>query len=322
MHFPRFAIALALSAAAPALAAPGDVFPEGAIPEKLWGAGRFTEGVDVAPDGRVYFSDMATSMPRTLVFDPASRKVDVFLNDNGNSNGQKIGPDGRLWSVQAMLGGTRDLRAVPLGGGERRVVASGYGGHPFNSPNDLVFDATGRLFVTDVRYAGAAPVEQPLNGVYRIDPDGRVSLVIADMLAPNGIAISPDGRTLYVSEHPYRSADILGGRAVMLPMSIRAYDLTPEGRAIHGRLFVDFGVKEGADGMTVDASGDLVAAYRDDARRGVRVFSPQGEEVDFLPLPEKPTNVAFGTGAERNILYITAGKSLYRVATKRSRAVR
>ena len=314
--------ALAFSATAPAAGATGDVFRKGAAPEKLWSEGRFTEAVDVAPDGRVYFSDMAKSMPRTLMFDPASGKVTVFLSDNGNSNGQKIGPDGRLWSVQAMLGGTRDLRMVSLDGGERRVVASGYAGHPFNSPNDLVFDRAGRLYVTDVRYAGAAPIEQPLNGVYRIDPDGHVELIVADMLAPNGIAISPDGRTLYVSEHPYRSGDITAGRPVMLPMSIRAYDLTPEGRAIHGRVFVDFGVKEGADGMTVDANGDLVTAYRDDARRGIRVFSPQGREIDFLPLPEKPTNVAFGNGAERDILYITAGKSLYRVATNARRAVR
>ena len=314
-------IAVALTLAVPAFAAQRDIFPADTAPEKVWGEGRFTEAVDVAPDGRVYFSDMATSMPRTLVFDPKKRTVTVILNDNGNTNGQKIGTDGRLWSVQATLGGTRDVRATSLDGGERQVVASGYAERPFNSPNDLVIDAAGRLYVTDVRYAGVAPVEQPLNGVYRIDPDGRVSLIIADMLAPNGIAVSPDGRTLYVSEHPYSSADILTGEPAMLPMSIRAYDLTPEGRAIHGRLLVDFGVNEGADGMTVDASGNLVTTYRGDARRGIRVFSPDGKEIDFLPLPEKPTNVAFGTGAERNILYVTAGKSLYRVTTNSERAI-
>jgi gluconolactonase len=65
-----------------------------------------------------------------------------------------------------------------------------------------------------------------------------------------------------------------------------------------------------------------VSTYRDVARRGVIVFSPAGEEIDFLPLPEKPTNLAFGTGVERNILYITAGRSLYRVATNTGRASR
>jgi gluconolactonase len=319
-----FAAALTLGGAAPVVAAPGDIFPRNVVAEKVWGEGRFTEGVDVAPDGRVYFADMAASAsippPLTLLFDPVTRKITVFLSGNGNSNGQKIGPDGQLWSVQATLGGTRDVRVVSLHGGKRRVVVSGYAGHPFNSPNDLAFDAAGRLYVTDVRYAGAAPIEQPLNGVYRIDPDGRVTLIIADMLAPNGIAISPNGETLYVSEYPYRSAHITVGTPAILPTSIRAYDLTPEGRAIHGRAFVEFGAREGADGMTVDAKGNLVSTYRDSERRGVRVFSPSGEEIDFLPLPEKPTNLAFGTGAERNILYITAGRSLYRVATNTGRA--
>lgn len=316
------AVALTLSGAVPLNAAAGDIFPPGVAAEKLWGDGHFTEGVDVAPDGRVYFSDMAAHLPQTLVFDPASRRLTVLLKDNGNSNGQKVGPDGWLWSVQATLGGTRDVRAMLLAGGKRRVVATGYAGHPFNSPNDLVFDAMGRLYVTDVRYAGTTPIEQPLNGVYRIDKDGSVTLLITDMLAPNGIAISPDGRTLYVSEHPYAAPDVLSGRPAILPMSIRAYELTAEGRAIHGRLFADFGVKEGADGMTVDRNGNLVFAYRDEARRGVRVFSPGGREIDFLPLPEKPTNLAFGTGADSNVLYVVAGKSLYRVVTNSGRAVR
>jgi gluconolactonase len=314
-----FTAALALTAAAPASAAPGDVFPVGAAPEKIWGEGRFAEGVDVAPDGRVYFSDMAvgggTRPAQTLRYDPATRTVSVLVADNGNSNGQKIGPDGRLWSVQTSGGGTRDVRAVAFDGTGRRVVASGYQGRPFNALNDIAFDAAGRAWVTDVRYLGTEPIEQPLNGVYRVENDGRVTLAISDMLAPNGIAFSPDGRILYVAEHPYRSRNLAEGDLAMLPMSLRAYEITPDGQAIHGRVLVDFGVKEGVDGMTVDARGNLVTAYRDDERRGVRVFSPRGEEIDFLPMPEKPTNVAFGRGAERSVLYVTAGKSLYRVVT-------
>ena len=311
--------AFAIAAASPGLAAPGDVFPAVAQVEKLWGEGRLTEGVAVAADGTVYFADLALSdrrrPPQTLRFDPASGRVTVFLADNGNTNGQKIGPDGRLWSVQTSAGGTRDLRAVSLKSRRREVIASRYAGKRFNAPNDLVFDAAGRVWLTDLRAVGFEPIEQPFNGVYRIDRDRSVTLVVADVRSPNGIAISPDGRTLYVSEYPYASKNLLVGERRILPMSVRAYELTADGQAVHGRVFADFGLKEGADGMIVDARGDLMAAYRDDERRGVRVFSPDGQEIDFLPLPEKPTNLAFGRGAERRVLYITAGKSLYRVRT-------
>ncbi|MGL5001806.1 MAG: SMP-30/gluconolactonase/LRE family protein [Casimicrobium sp.] len=311
--------AFSLAAVVPAKAAPGDIFPAGATPEKIWGEGRFTEGVDVAPDGRVYFSDMAVGAgakpPQTLRYDPKTRTISVVLADNGNSNGQKIGPDGRLWGVQTSAGGTRDVRAAALDGTSRQVIASTYGGQPFNALNDIAFDAAGRAWLTDVRYVGTEPIKQPLNGVYRIENDGRVTLAVSDMLAPNGIAFSPDGRTLYIAEHPYRAKNLLEGDFTMLPMSVRAYDVTAEGQAIHGRMFVEFGVKEGVDGMTVDAAGNLVTTYRDDERRGIRVFSPQGREIDFLPMPEKPTNVAFGRGAEENVLYVTAGKSLYRVVS-------
>jgi hypothetical protein len=132
--------AFSLVASSQAAAAPGDVFPVGAAPEKIWGEGRFTEGVDVAPDGRVYFSDMAVGAgarpAQTLRYDPKTRSTSVVLANNGNSNGQKIGPDGRLWGVQTSGGGTRDVRTVALDGTGRQVVASRYGGRPFNALND------------------------------------------------------------------------------------------------------------------------------------------------------------------------------------------
>jgi gluconolactonase len=315
---PLFAASLAITFAVPATAAPGDAFPVGATAERVWNAGRFTEGVDVAPDGRVYFSDMSVAdgqrPAQTLRFDPRTRQVTVVLSGNGNSNGQKFDAAGNLWSVQMNYRGTRDVRIMSADG-QRRVVATGYQGRPFNALNDLAFDASDVAWVTDVRYIGTEQIKQPYNAVYRIDRAGRVTLAISDMRSPNGIAISPDGRTLYVAEHPYRSRNLLEGDLTMLPMSIRAYEITPEGQAVQGRVLVDFGLQEGVDGMTVDANGNIVTAFRDNERCGVRVFSPQGQEIDFLPLPEKPTNVAFGRGAERNVLYVTAGTSLYRVAT-------
>jgi len=319
-------MSLASVAAAPAIAAPGDVFPVGAQAEKLWGEGRLTEAVDVAPDGAVYFADLALgagpSPPRTFRFDPATGRATLFLAANGNTNGQKIGPDGRLWSAQTSAGGSRDLRVVDLRTRRVEVVASRYGGRRFNAPNDLVFDAAGRVWMTDLRAVGSEPIEQPFNAVYRIDRNRTVTLVVADIRSPNGIAISPDGRTLYVSEYPYASKNVLAGERRILPMSIRAYEITADGQAVHGRVFADFGLQEGADGMAVDDRGDLLVAFRADTRRGVRVFAPDGQEIDFLPLPEKPTNLAFARGADRHVLYVTAGRSLYRVTTKVEGAAR
>jgi gluconolactonase len=313
-----FSALLMLARAATVIAAPGGLFPRSVTPEKLWGAGKFTEGVDVAPDGRVYFSDMSFADSqgpgRTLRFDPQTQQVVVVLSNNGNSNGQKFDAAGNLWSVQMNHRGTRDVRMMSPKG-QQHVVAAAYQGRPFNGLNDLVFGPDGTAWITDVRYVGTEPIAQPYNGVYRIDRAGHVTLAVSDMRAPNGIALSPDGRTLYIAEHPYRSRNLFDGDLTMLPMSIRAYEITAQGQAVHGRVVIDFGLQEGVDGMTVDTHGNLVTAFRSDARRGVRVFSPQGQEIDFMPLPEKPTNVAFGRGEARHILYITAGTSLYRVAT-------
>ena len=85
--------------------------------------------------------------------------------------------------------------------GKSDIIAGLYEGKPFNSPNDLTIDEQGRIYFTDPRYVGHEPVEQPVMGVYRIDTDGSVHLVIADSGKPNGIAVSPDQKTLYVGSN-------------------------------------------------------------------------------------------------------------------------
>ncbi len=175
----------------------------------------------------------------------------------------------------------------------------------------LLRDVKWVLYVTDPRYVGTEPIEQPIFGVYRIDADGKVTPIIINLEAPNGIAISPDQKMLYVTEHPYTSHNLLLGKAKFKAMSIKAYDLYPDGHVTFRKTVVDYGVKEGADGLIVNAAGYLYAAVRDEARPGIRVYSPNGQEVSYIPTPEKPTNLAFTK--DQNTLYITAGKSLYRV---------
>lgn len=285
--------------------------------EKLFGDGVFTEAVAVAPNGIVYFCDITN--PQTsgnqvghlYQFEPKTSCVSIFRSPEYQCNGMKFTTTGDMITVHTNNGGSRNIIRTDMRTKKSYVLASGYNSRLFNSLNDLAIDAKGRLYVTDPRYVGIEPIEQPIFGVYRIDLDGKGTSVITNLEAPNGIAISPDQKTLYVTEHPYTSHNLLVGEAEFKAMSIKAYNLHSDGRVTFHRTLVDYGVKEGADGLIVDAAGNLYAAVRDEARPGIWVYSPNGQEIDYIPTPEKPTNLAFGE--DHNTLYITAGKSLYRV---------
>ena len=311
------AIAFSIAFAADASAETHSIFPGAAGAKAVFAEGRFTEAVDVADDGSVYFADVAfpgldRGLPgQTLRYDPGTGQTSVFIADNGNTDGLKIRPGERIVTAQSNFRGTDDIVETSLKTHTRRVLAAAYQGRPFNGPNDLAFDRSGRAYVTDVHYAGPGPA-QPTNGVYRIDPDGRVTRLISDLAAPNGGALSPDGATLYVADSPFSAK---GGPTP--PWSIRAYDLSADGQVSRPRIFVQFAAGEqGADGMATDVRGDLFIAYRGtEGRHGLRVFSHSGADVDFLQLPDRPSNLAFARGAEASILYVTGGKTLYRVKT-------
>ena len=285
--------------------------------EKLFGDGVFTEAIAVAPNGTVYFCDITN--PQTsgnqvghlYQFEPKTSRVSIFRSPEYQCNGMKFTTTGDMITVHTNNGGSRNVVHTDMRTGKSYILASGFNSRPFNSLNELVIDAKGRLYVTDPRYVGTEPIEQPIFGVYRIDLDGKVTPIISNLDAPNGIAISPNQKTLYVTEHPYTSHNLLLGEAEFKTMSIKAYDLHSDGHVTFRKTLVDYGVKEGADGLVVDVAGNLYAAVRDEARPGVRVYSPSGQEIGYIPTPEKPTNLAFGK--DHNTLYITAGKSLYRV---------
>ncbi len=268
--------------------------------EKVYDGSVFTEGPAAAPDGSIYFSDITASSKskyagHILRYDPTRKKTAVFRSPSGMANGLAFDRQGRLVVAEGADRGGRRVTRTELVTGKSEVLADAFGGKPFNSPNDLTTDSKSRVYFTDPRYVGGEPIEQPLMGVYRIDADGTIDLVVSDAGQPNGVAISADEKTLYVA-----STDDA-------PHHILAYDLSPEGKATNRRIFVDFGDSGYADGLTVDRKGNV---YCGCGALGVRVFDPAGKEIRRIAVPGQATNVEIAKGS----IYITAGGALYRAA--------
>jgi gluconolactonase len=272
----------------------------GAELEKLWSAGEFTEGPAEGPDGSVYFSDIGN---RIMRYDPKTGETLTFREPSGRANGLKFDAAGRLIACEGA--NTSGHRRVSITGkdGTVRTLADKWEGKRFNSPNDLCLDAKGRVYFSDPRYVGDEPREITAESVYRIDPDGAVTRVTHDVRKPNGLVISPDDKTLYVADSP---SDPAGARQLV------AYPLNPDGSTGAKRVLHDFGRERGIDGMTVATDGTIVATAGSKEAAGIYFFGPDGKKIGFLPTPEDPNNCCFA-GTDRQTLYITAGKSLYRI---------
>lgn len=298
----RFAIALSLAVTLESLADTSDFVAPDAKIEKLWGDGEFTEGPCLGPDGCIYFSDIGNRLMR---FDPATMKTSAFRDPSGRSNGLKFDGKGRLIACEgANTGGNRRISITE--DGKVRTLADKYMGKVFNSPNDLALDRKGRIYFTDPRYVGSEKRELDHESVYRVDPDGTVTRIITDASKPNGIVVSPDQKTLYLAEN---NGDQKGKR------ELRAYPLKEDGTTGDAKVLFDFGADRGIDGMTVTADGHIVATAGRGKTAGVSIFTSEGKKVGFIATPEDPSNCCFG-GKDLKTLYITAGKSLYRISTK------
>src|SRR5262249_39486665 len=160
-----------------------------------------------------------------------------------------------------------------------RTLADRYRGKRFNSPNDVAIDARGRVYVSDPRYAGDEPRELDFEAVFRIDVDGAVTRLETTAAKPNGLVVSPDGKTLYVADNGRDRRALL------------ALDLGDDGSVAHPRVLHDFGTGRGIDGMTITADGRIVATAGSGPKGGVMVFRPDGRRLAFIPIPEDPTNV-------------------------------
>ncbi len=264
--------------------------------------GGLTEGPAVAPDGSIYFSDIPFGKDNGMIlrFDPESQKTTVFSNDSGKSNGLIFDSKGNLLACEGANFGGRCVSRWDVKTRKKAVIVDGIKGKHFNAPNDLCLDSNGRIYFTDPRYLGDEPRELEHRAVYRVNKKGRVVEITHDLTKPNGIALSPDGKTLYVANHD-NGTDKIDPTKPPPPqgvMTIYAFPLNSRGRVDGQRkTLVDFGAKKGCDGMCVDERGNVYLAVRDAGRPGVMVVNPNGKEVAFIPTgredqsaadPEKP----------------------------------
>lgn len=265
-----------------------------ARPELLWAEGQFTEGGAAAPDGTILFSDIGN---RILQYHPRTGRTTVFRQPSGRANGMAFDTEGRLLVCEgANRGGNRRV-SVSRRSGPARTLADRWNGKRLNSPNDLCVDRQGRVYFTDPRYVGDEPREIDFEGIFRIDPDGRVVMVSQELSKPNGIQLSPDGQFLYVVDHDPRPA---GRRQIV------RFRVASDGSLSARRVLFDSGSNRGMDGMTTDIDGNLYAAGGTGDQAGIYVFGPAGEHLAWIALPGDPTNCCFGRGKFARTLFVTA----------------
>ena len=317
---------------------PSIVSPDARL-ELLFTSELLTEGPAVAPDGSVYFSEITFTAASDMAagniwrYDPKTNKTTIYRSPSGMSNGLKFDVQGRLVAAEGADYGGRRVTRTDLATGKAKLIAGLYEGKPFNAPNDISLDEKGRIYFSDPRYLGHEPVEQPTFGVYRIDPDLSVHLIITDAGKPNGVAVSPDQKSLYVVSNDNGSTGIFRLPEGLKPhkgrMALLAYDLYEDGTAVFREVLVDYSPEDGPDGLVCDTDGNIWVAVRDITRPGINVYSPKGKELARIPMPMRgeewlgesgytiPTNVAFGRGKESKTLYVTADAYLYRIKVKK-----
>jgi gluconolactonase len=285
-----------------------------AVVEKLADGYQWTEGpVWDKTQGRLLFSDIPGNR---IIAWAAGKGASQWLKPSGYTGqspftGREPGSNGLAFDGKGNLilcqhGDRRIARREASG--TFTTLADRYDGKRLNSPNDLVFAPNGDLLFTDPPYGlpgtfTDAGRELPFTGVYRLAPGGKVTLLVKDMTAPNGIGLSPDARTLYVANSDPK-------RALWM-----AYPLGHDGSVGDGRVFFDATSEVGKDrpglpdGLKVDVAGNLFAT----GPGGVLVFSPAGERLGTIETGVPTANCGFGD--DGRTLYITANTALLRVRT-------
>lgn len=290
--------------------------PADATMEILAEGFEWAEGpVWVADGGYLLFSDIPPNTiyrwkegeGHTAYLNPSGYTGDVARGGEVGSNGLTLDAEGRL--VLAQHGDRRIARlTAPLDAATPTyaTLADRYDGKRFNSPNDLVYHSSGALYFTDPPYGLEQQTDDPareldFQGVYRLAPDGTVTLLTDALSRPNGLAFSPDERTLYVANSDPE-------RAIWM-----AYDVTPDGMLTGERVFFDAtplveqSLRGLPDGLKVDQQGNLFAT----GPGGVLVFAPDGTHLGTLNTTQATANCAFGD--DGSTLYITADMYLLRI---------
>lgn len=288
------------------------------------GEGLLLEGPTMAPDGTLYFTDITFThvegMKAGIIwnYNPQTRETKVFRSPSGMANGLSFDIDGNLIACEGADFGGRRIVKTDMRTGKSIIVSGLFNKRPFNAPNDLVIDNNGRIYFTDPRYFGTESVDQPVDGVYRIDTDGTVNLVIANASKPNGIAISPDYKTLYVANFDFNGASGSLPEGFKGPTSetsgaILEYTLLPDGNVQFKGTLIAL-MNDGPDGIKVDTEGNIYIALGEK----IGIYSSKGEKLTEIEIPNKSaTNLCFGRGKWSKTLFITTSKKLYTLEVKK-----
>lgn len=254
----------------------------------------FVEGPAVNREGALFFTDLSNGTVNVL----RDGTLTTLRSSRADAaNGLFFDESGRLHACEGGSGRvTRTERD-----GQISVLAEAFEGVRFNAPNDLVVARDGSVYFTDPYFGSPSTQPQPVKGVYRIAPDGTVVRVVDYLNRPNGIALSPDQSTLYVTnDNPAGVGEI------------HAWDVAADGMLSNGRLFATAAVV--MDGMVVDGNGTLYATSftsgRNSSGRGVWVFDQEGHPLGLIPIPEQPTNCTLANDR----LYITASSRVFSIA--------
>ena len=291
--------------------------------EQVAGPFDFTEGP--AWDGEaLLFTDIPTS--RILRYDPQSGETSVFRTGTNEANGLMFDKDGQLYACEGGDGVTfpKEGQTYTTDGrrmvryekdGSTTVILAEFEGQRLNSPNDLAFDALGRMWFTDPRYGNKSDdLELDHQSVYRADPqaDGTwdIHRITFDTTKPNGLLISEDMKTLYVAQSAYAADEAT---------ELRAYSINDDGTAGEYQILHNFYPHRGVDGMCFDTEGNIVAtAGSEKTGPGpkIYVFAPSGRVLETHPMPFDPSNCTFGD-EDLQSLYVTAGGRLWHARTER-----
>jgi gluconolactonase len=264
-------------------------------PERLARGFIFTEGPLWHPDGFLYFVDIRDSKFYRLT---PGKDPELLREKTRGGNGTTFDLEGNVIICE---GEGRRLSRLDANGKVVGAVAERFEGKRFNRPNDVVCRSDGSLYFTDPGLR--LPLEQrelATSSVYRVLPDGTITR-LADFEYPNGLAFSPDERTLYVANTRWAQY-------------IHALDLDADGNMVDRRIFADMSSRNTngvPDGMKVDQLGRIFCT----GPGGIWVFTPDGDFIGLIETPEVTANIAFG-GADLRTLFLTSSTSVYTLRTK------
>jgi len=257
--------------------------------EKVAHGYRFTEGPAWSRDGYLLFSDIPSNRIMKQTPDGAT---EVYRETSNGAAGNAFDAQGRLYTCETH---TRRVTRTDKKG-RIEVLADKWDGKRLNAPNDIVVSKSGHVYFTDPAFGNQQDArELDFYGVYHIAPKGQLTVIAKPAGRPNGIALSPNGRILYVANSDERN--------------IRAYDVDRDGEVSGERVLVS-NIEGIPDGIRTHDKGNLYVAAK-----GILVYNPEGKLLSTIPVAETPSNCAFGD-ADFQTLYITARTSLYRVRLK------